>query len=115
MEEDYKEILSRLDNEERDHAELKRRVAELREQAAQAVLVAEQVKNDADEVAAAFKMQLDNLEDRLGPLIEVAPVMEDFAATGRVGYLLGKWIIGIAGFFSAAAVIYYAIVHGFRK
>ena len=115
MEEDYKEILSRLDSEEKDHAELKRRVAELKEQAAEAMLVAQQVKNDADNVAAELKAQLMALETKLEPLIEVAPVMEDFAATGRVGYLIGKWIIGTAGFVAAAAGLYYSIVHGFRK
>jgi putative heme degradation protein len=115
MDENLQEILHRLNSEERDHAELKKRTVELQKQAEEAVLVAQRVKADADKVAAEFKAQLDALEASLGPLIEVAPVMQDFAATGRVGYLIGKWIIGIAGFFSAAAVIYYAIVHGFRK
>lgn len=115
MDDMLQEILRRLDSEERDHADLKQRTVELKTQAEDAVQVAKQVKAEADEVAEQFRRQLDNLETKLGPLIEVAPVMEDFAATGRVGYLLGKWIIGIAGFLSAAAVLYYAVIHGFRK
>jgi hypothetical protein len=105
---ELEQILERLTSEERDHEEIK-------EQAREAMILAKKVKEDADIVAEGFRKQLKALETKLEPLISVAPVMEDFAATGRVGYMLGKWIIGIAGFMSAAAVIYYAIVHGFRK
>jgi hypothetical protein len=49
------------------------------------------------------------------PLVEIVPIMEDFAATGRVGRMLGKIAMGFAGFLAAIAGVWYTVVHGFHK
>ncbi len=56
--------------------------------------------------------RLESMEEQIQPLIEVVPIMQDFAATGRVGRMLGKMAIGLAGFLAAIAGIWYAVVHG---
>ena len=112
---ELEEILRRLENEERDHAEIKIATKE-------AMALAAKVKAEADEVAEEFRQQLHDFDGQLAdlrrelkPVIDAAPIMRDFAATGRVGYMLGKWAIGIAGFLSAVALIIYGFMHGFKQ
>jgi len=91
------ENTKRLEAEEADHAEIKKAVA--------------------DTVIAVRRNEqhLKELEMRLSPLIEVAPVMADFAATGRIGRMLGKIAIGFAAFLAAIAGVWFSVTHGFGK
>jgi len=94
IEADLDEILRRLHSEEEDHEQIKESVAQ------------------AYMEAKLAQERIMALEARLQPLIDVAPVMADFAATGRVGRLLGKIAIGFAAFLAAIAGIWYSIKHG---
>ena len=64
---------------------------------------------------ARILARLENLERQVEPLAEIVPIMQDFAATGRVGRMLGKVAIGFAAFMAAIAGIWYSVTHGFPK
>jgi hypothetical protein len=64
---------------------------------------------------ARIILRLEALEEQVRPLTDIIPILEDFAATGRIGRMFGKLTLAIAGFLAAIAGIWYSIVHGFQK
>ena len=90
IDEKYALILARLKSEEEDHKAIMANHAEL-------------------------LVRTERLEQLMEPLGELVPILEDFAATGRIGRMLAKLTIAIAGFLAAAGAIYWSVVHGFSS
>ena len=86
----YAVIVARLEAEEKDHRTILANHAKLLD-------------------------RIERIELAMAPLGELVPILDDFAATGRVGKMFAKLTIGIAGFLAAVAAIWFSITHGMSK